>query len=75
VKLVDRANKVPDAKELEKMTMLRQSYGGGGKEHAFGRRIIAGGNNIGMITFASGTLFGIGCLRLFAARRTKPHSK
>eukprot|EP00979_Chaetoceros_neogracilis_P011837 scaffold3003_cov267-Chaetoceros_neogracile.AAC.2 len=75
VKLVDRANKVPDAKELEKMTMLRQSYGGGGKEHALGRRIIAAGNNVGMITFASGTLFGIGCLRLFAARRTKPHSK
>ena len=76
-KLVERANRVVDAKDLS-MTMIRQSYGGGGKEHTFSGRINPGGSNARMATtFMGGALFGMaffGFLRLLAAKGTKIHA-
>ena len=81
-KLVDRANKVTDAKELGKMAMLRQSYGGLGKENGYAGHInSAGGNGMNQGTsnsFIGGMFFGIalvGLLRLLATKGAKMHTK
>ena len=80
---MDRANKVIDAKELGKMAMLHQSYGGLNKENGYARHIInsAGGNGMNQRTlnyFIGGMFFGIelvDLLRLLALKGTKMHTK
>ena len=80
-KLVDRANKVIDAKELGKMAMLRQSYGGLGKDNGFAGHINSRGNGMNQGTsnsFIGGMFFGIalvGLLRLLAMKGAKMHTK